>query len=107
MQIEFYWWEDCPSHEQAYERLLEAMRQAGVQATVQRVEVKTEADAVAYRFPGSPTIRINGEDIDPVSAVQNPTRLTCRVYRLPDGRFSPLPALETLTDALQKAKEKE
>lgn len=107
MHIGFHWWEDCPSHEQAYKLLQEALSQTGIQATVERIEVKSHEEAATLRFPGSPTIHINGIDLDPAGAEQNPVGLSCRVYRLPDGRFSPVPALEIITNALQEAQRKE
>lgn len=103
MHIEFYWWEDCPSHEQAWGLLQGALSQDGLQATVERIEVTSNEEAAALRFPGSPTIRINGVDLDPAGAEQNPVGLSCRVYRLPDGRFSPVPALEEIVSALRRA----
>ena len=41
------------------------------------------------RFTGSPTIRIGGEEVAPAEG--EPVGLTCRVYRLRDGRASPTP----------------
>ena len=52
-------------------------------------EVRTDADAGRERFVGSPTIRVDGRDVQPPDG--EPAGLTCRVYRLRDGRISPLP----------------
>ena len=49
-------------------------------------EVATEEEAVAERFPGSRTIRVDGADLFPSD---EPPSLRCRIYRLADGRFSP------------------
>jgi hypothetical protein len=65
-------------------------------------EIETEADAGQEGFVGSPTIRIDGRDIQP-PGVAEPPGLTCRVYRLRDGRVSPLPDPQDLRDALQEA----
>ena len=51
------------------------------------------------RFPGSPTIRIDGRDVDPAGAASRPA-LNCRIYYLPDGRVSPIPSREQLEEAL-------
>jgi hypothetical protein len=51
-------------------------------------------------FPGSPTIRVNGVDVDVRGAGQMGTALTCRVYLVGDGRFSPLPSKEMIRSAL-------
>lgn len=64
-------------------------------------EVPTEEAAERDRFVGSPTIRIDGVDIqDPGD---EPLGLTCRVYRLRDGRYSPLPDTADIRDALTLA----
>jgi len=64
-------------------------------------EIETDADAERESFPGSPTIRIDGEDVQPPG--DNPIGLSCRIYRRPDGSASPLPAPEELREALRAA----
>jgi hypothetical protein len=99
-QIEFLFWQDCPSHPEALDRLLEVMADLEIEAPIQEIEVLTDEDAEQLRFPGSPTIRVNGLDVDPDGAVHMGTALTCRVYRLEDGRFSPVPSREMIRRAL-------
>jgi hypothetical protein len=57
--------------------------------SIELTEIDTEAAAQDARFVGSPTIRVDGEDIQPVG--DDPIGLSCRVYRRPDGGVSPLP----------------
>lgn len=64
-------------------------------------EIETDAEAERESFPGSPTIRIDGEDVQPPG--DNPIGLSCRVYRLRDGRTSPLPDREDVEEALRAA----
>jgi hypothetical protein len=64
-------------------------------------EVDSEAGARAEEFVGSPTIRIDGVDVQPLD--DEPTGLTCRVYRRRDGRISPTPDPVDLRDALRAA----
>ena len=99
-KIEFLYWEDCPSHPQAWSLLQEAMAELGVEIPVEQIEVVTDEAAERLAFPGSPTIRVNGVDIDPDGAAQMGTALTCRIYRLQDGRFSPVPSKEMIRQAL-------
>jgi hypothetical protein len=100
MDIQFLYFEDCPSHEDALERLQSIMAAENVQAKIQVSKVETEDEAVALRFTGSPTIRINGTDIDPVPE-DTPYNLSCRVYRHENGRFSPLPSENMIRSALR------
>jgi hypothetical protein len=89
----------------ALERLHQVMAEEGVQAAVDIVKVETEEQAERLRFFGSPTIRIDGHDIDPPPEDVN-YALTCRAYRLEDGRISPLPPLAMIRRALQATKVK-
>ena len=65
------------------------------------LEIETDADADREEFPGSPTIRIDGEDVQPPG--DNPIGLSCRVYRRPDGSASPLPDPDELRESLRAA----
>lgn len=100
MKIDFLYFEDCPSHDQALARLRQVMAEEGVEATIVIHKMETEAQARAWNFVGSPTILIDGEDIDPPPP-RTPAALTCRVYRWEDGRISPLPSPETIRQALR------
>ena len=64
-------------------------------------EVASDGDAELERFAGSPTIRIDGRDVQPPAG--EPAGLTCRVYRLRDGRVSPTPDPEDVREALAGA----
>ena len=98
--IEFLFWRDCPSYPEALGRLRKVMAEVGDQSPIDLIEGLTEDDAERLSFPGSPTIRIDGDDVDPFGAEQMGTALTCRIYRLEDGRFSPLPTEEMIRHAL-------
>ena len=103
MTVELLWWDGCPSHPEALAELERILREEGVEAEVSRVEIKDDDQARRERFPGSPTIRIDGEDIVPPGDA-DPFSLTCRVYRTRDGRFSPLPDPENVRAAVRRAK---
>jgi hypothetical protein len=99
MRIEFLYWDGCPSHPEAEALLREVLRARGLDAEVDRREVTSQEEAESERFPGSPTIRVDGRDVDPAGAGARPA-LTCRIYSLPDGRVSPVPTREQLEEAL-------
>ncbi len=98
--IDLYYWEGCPSYPEALALLESVIADRGLGVEVALHEVKTDDEAVALRFPGSPTIRVDGRDVDPVGAAGRPA-LNCRIYRLPDGRVSPVPSREQLEEALR------
>jgi hypothetical protein len=97
MKVELLWWEGCPSLAEARELLADVVHG---RAEIEEREVRTDEEAERLGFPGSPTVRVDGVDVDPAGAEGRPS-LTCRIYRLPDGRVSPVPARETLEAALR------
>ena len=99
MRIDFLFWRDCPSHPEARELLRDVLKERGVEAEIVEREVFTQDEAEELAFPGSPTIRIDGRDVDPAGAGSRPA-LTCRIYHLPDGRVSPVPSRAQLEEAL-------
>ncbi len=102
MRVELLFWEGCPSHPKALAELRAAMADAGLDpGTVILSEVSTEAEATQERFVGSPTIRIDGVDIQPPG--EEPFGLTCRIYHRRDGRISPTPDPADVREALRAA----
>jgi hypothetical protein len=99
VRIDFLFWRDCPSHPEARELLREVLQERGVDAEIVEREVLTQDEAEELAFPGSPTIRVDGRDVDPAGAGSRPA-LTCRIYHRPDGRVSPVPSREQLEEAL-------
>jgi hypothetical protein len=100
LPIELLYWEGCPSYPEALALLRTILAERGIETEVELREVRTHEEAEALAFPGSPTIRIRGHDVDPVGAKAQPA-LACRIYRLPDGRVSPVPSREQLEEALR------
>jgi hypothetical protein len=100
VRVSFLYYEECPSHDLTLERLREVMAEEGIPNEVEVVKVETEDQARQLRFVGSPTIRVDGQDTDPPS--DDPRyALTCRAYRLEDGRISPLPSKDMIRRALR------
>ena len=101
MKIQFLYFDGCPSHETALDRLKKAMQLEKINAPIEIKEISTQKEAENFSFLGSPTILINDEDIDLFP--QNPHfALTCSAYTLPNGKISPLPPLELIQHALRK-----
>jgi hypothetical protein len=105
MRVELLWWEGCPSYPEALADLREALAGEGIAEDVLEVRhISSDEEAERAGFPGSPTIRIDGEDAFPPGPGE-PHGLTCRVYRLRDGRISPVPDPDELRDKLRRVKE--
>jgi len=99
MRIELLYYPECPSHERALELIRDALRLEGIRADIEVIRIDTQEQAEQYRFVGSPTIRIDGYEVQPQPHL--PYRLTCRAFQLEDGRLSPLPSLTMLRAALR------
>ena len=100
--VELLFWRGCPSWEEAVEVVRQEMEAAGLDPHALEVrEVESDADAEREHFVGSPTVRVGGRDVQPPG--EEPVGLTCRVYRLRDGRISPLPDRRHVRDALIEA----
>ena len=103
-KVELLWWSGCPSWEQALAGLRAQMDELGLDpGSVEVREVGDREGAERERFVGSPTIRIDERDVQDPG--REPAGLTCRVYRMRDGRISPLPDPADVRDALIEATE--
>jgi hypothetical protein len=101
--VELLWWEGCPSTEPALADLRAALDELGLDpGGVSTREVRTDDEARARRFTGSPTILIDGADVQ-ATGDDEVAGLTCRIYRRRDGRISPTPDPDDIRDALRRA----
>ncbi|HUH81005.1 MAG TPA: hypothetical protein VLZ06_06725 [Solirubrobacteraceae bacterium] len=103
MEVELLYWSGCPSHPRALEDLRAALGELGLDPDGVKVrEVDSDEQARAQGFVGSPTIRIDGHDIQPPPEGE-PAGLTCRIYHRRDGRISPTPDPLDVREALRAA----
>lgn len=92
------YFDGCRTYEGA-ELVLER-RWRGMDASVELVAVNTDEDAERLKFPGSPTLRADGEDLLPVPD-HSARALGCRAYLTPDG-LKGHPTAEMIAEALNK-----
>jgi hypothetical protein len=84
VKIEILYFDGCPNHDLADQRVREVLSELGVQAELILVNVKDEDTAQEVEFPGSPTIRVNGVDVVPGTNGE-PFSMRCRVYPTSSG----------------------
>lgn len=100
-RIELLYFDGCPSHE----RLLPVVRrladEAGADLALRRIE--SPDDAERERFLGSPTVRVNGRDVDPHAHQRSDFGLKCRLYRSEESGLSPVPPSAWIRSALEAA----
>ena len=99
-KITFLYWDECQSHDEALTRLRKVLSENRIDAQVDVVRVRSDEEAKGLHFIGSPTILVDGRDIQ----VTNTSRygLSCRAYQLEDGRISPLPSEAMIRSALKR-----
>ena len=94
--IEVLYFEGCPNFEPTLSLVDEVLSQLRLTAEVRKVEVLSPGDAERVRFLGSPSVRVDGKDIEPGAESRTEYALSCRIY----GN-SGLPPKELLVAALQ------
>jgi hypothetical protein len=100
--IEVLYVQDCP-HYQATLALVERVRaELGIDAELRATVIIDQAAADQARFAGSPTVRVDGHDVEPGSEPAAEYVLGCRLYRL-EHRFSTQPEERWVREALQRA----
>lgn len=83
MVIEIISIPDCPNHRPTLERARALLISASISAEIKEILVNTTAHAEAIGFMGSPTVRVNGRDVEPLPAMQ--ASLSCRIYENGSG----------------------
>ena len=101
MKIEVLYFEGCPNHAPALEMVREALNSLGRQDQIHEVEVRTRAEAETVKFVGSPSIRINGSDIEPWARTAKGFGLSCRTY-VNGSRHSGVPSRELIRRAIME-----
>ena len=97
--IEILYFDGCPNHQPTLELTREVVAELGLEADIHEVLVETPEAATERRFLGSPSIRVNGRDIEPEARGQTDFALSCRMY----GE-SGVPPRELLVAALEEGR---
>jgi len=102
MKITFLWFDDCANHSPARRLLQEVLEERGVNDRVEEVNATRQQVVEEYRFPGSPTIRIDGEDVEPGFVDPGDYTPRCRLYATASG-FDGLPQRCWIEEAIDRA----
>jgi hypothetical protein len=107
MRVQLLYIPGCPNHAPAAERLGRLLADQGVVRPIEEIEVSDSSVARELAFVGSPTIRIDGEDVEPLGADAGGAvaALACRTYRH-QGTLSGLPSEASISSAIRRARER-
>lgn len=99
--IEILYFDGCPNHERLLEHLPRLLEREGIAAHVVLRKVSDADQARREHFLGSPTVRVNGHDIEPDAAQRTDYGHKCRIYRTATG-LSGMPPDDWLLSALSE-----
>ena len=104
MKIELLYFDGCPSREQASEILERVLAETETQARIEKINIMDEQMAIDHQFLGSPSIRINGVDVDPVARHSLEFSRKCRIYKTDTGIIG-WPSSHMIEEAIKEAHE--
>ena len=102
MRVEFLWFKDCANHEGARALLRQVLKEKGVGDPIEDIDVTNPRLAEQHYFPGSPTIRVDGRDIEPGFEDSGEYSIRCRVY-VSEAGLSGMPIRKWIEDAVERA----
>jgi hypothetical protein len=102
MRIELLYFNGCPGYKMALKYINEVLEDKGIKLPVQMVKIASEEDAAKHHFLGSPSVRIDGEDIEPGTERITDTSQRCRLY-LEDDNVLEWPGRKLITEAINRA----
>jgi hypothetical protein len=83
--VEILYFQGCPNHEATLELVERVANELHIDLVIERVGVPDNEIATRLRFLGSPTVRIDGRDVEPGAEERTDFSLSCRVYRSDQG----------------------
>jgi hypothetical protein len=99
MKIEFLYFKNCPGYKPALSLLEQILLENVIEASIEKIKITSPELAIQHRFLGSPSIRINGVDIEGREEASE-YGLKCRIYQ---DTGSGIPSEAVLRKALQEA----
>jgi len=104
MDIELLYFDDCPSWKNTLVTLQAIVEEYGISSKISLIRVETQEEAVFHEFVGSPTVRVNKNDLFPTD--QGQFALGCRIYLTSEG-LKGWPTKEMLLEKLEPMMSKE
>ena len=100
--IEVLYVQDCPHYPETLALVERVRAEVGIETELHSTLVVDQAAADQARFAGSPTVRVDGHDVEPVSEPATEYVVGCRLYRL-EHRFAGQPEEHWIRQALLQA----
>ena len=102
VRVELLYFDGCPSYEALLSRVERLLAELGRAEQLELVRIASLEEADAQRFLGSPTLRVDGRDVEPGAGERTDFGMQCRIYRSSDG-LRPTPSDELIAAAFRSA----
>ena len=99
-RVEVLVFDGCPNVDAALAGARAAVEAESTRAAVRLVHVESEEDARSLRFLGSPSVRVDGVDVDPTAKRRDDYGIQCRLYTV-RGRLQGAPPTDWIVSALR------
>jgi hypothetical protein len=99
MKVELLYFDGCPSYEALMRELGQLLDTERVGAVVELHRIESDEEARQQRFLGSPTVRVDGQDVEPGADTRQDYGIKCRLYRT-EGEIKRIPAKTWILAAL-------
>lgn len=103
MKVELLYFDGCPGYAELRPRLERLLAERGLVESLELVAVSTHEQAEEQRFLGSPTVRIDGRDVEPGAGERQDYGMKCRLYSTSVGSAHS-PSDEFIVAALDRAR---
>lgn len=101
--VEILCFASCPGRQDTIDMVRAILHETpGLVASLSILMIETEEEARAHRFHGSPTVRVNGRDVDHAADESEGYSLRCRLYAH-EGRLVRVPPSDWIRAALRGA----
>ena len=100
MKVEFLYVRDCPNHLPTLQIVKDVLREIGLPLDVIEIEIASPSQAETYAFPGSPTVRVDGSDVEPGPSGLTSFGVSCRSYVV-NGKRQGVPDREWIVKAIR------
>jgi len=98
MRIELYYFEGCPTYKEARKNLKSVLKEMNIDDEIDMILVESPDHAQELRFQGSPSIVIDGIDLE---GKNDPALFACRIYEI-DGKMTGTPTIQYIREKMNE-----
>jgi hypothetical protein len=102
VKVELLYFDGCPNYEAVMRELGQLLDTERVGADVELHQIESDEEARQQRFLGSPTVRVDGQDVEPGADTRQDYGIKCRLYAT-GGGIKRIPAKTWILAALSRA----